>query len=284
VPISGIQYVTENHAKMAYEYIEKEDLQEGQASVLLSEMDGSMIPIVETSLLEGEFDKRKCRKTRWQEARLCMAREPNKVTSFFYSTLGDVDRAGDLLYRVALKAGFGAATQVHFVGDGAPWIVNQVRRVFGSQASYLVDFYHITEYLSEAAEHSWTSEKKEWLHRSQSLLKSNEHKDLLANIRLRMPLDYITEELLEDRKEESPVQKCYRYIVNRQDCLDYKKALEQDLPIGSGEIESAHRSVIQKRMKIPGAWWREDNAGNMLALRSLRANGDWQNYWNYQAA
>jgi hypothetical protein len=52
--------------------------------------------------------------------------------------------------------------------------------------------------------------------------------------------------------------------------------------IGSGEVESRHRSVIQKRMKIPGAWWREDNAENML--RSLRANRDWQDYWNQQAA
>ncbi len=54
---------------------------------------------------------------------------------------------------------------------------------------------------------------------------------------------------------------------------------QQDLPIGSGEIESAHRYLIQKRLKLPGAWWLAVNAENMLALRVNRANGEWHNYW-----
>ena len=53
-------------------------------------------------------------------------------------------------------------------------------------------------------------------------------------------------------------EKCYRYIANREDSLDYKEALEKDLPIGSGEIESSHRYVIQKRLKIAGAWWKPE--------------------------
>ena len=37
----------------------------------------------------------------------------------------------------------------------------------------------------------------------------------------------------------------YRYLNNRRDCLDYKSALKNDLPIGSGLIESGHRHVLQ---------------------------------------
>lgn len=33
----------------------------------------------------------------------------------------------------------------------------------------------------------------------------------------------------------------------------YKEALAAELPIGSGEIESGNGSVVQKRLKIPGA-------------------------------
>jgi hypothetical protein len=66
---------------------------------------------------------------------------------------------------------------------------------------------------------------------------------------------------------------------NRKNNLDYKSALENDLPIGSGEIESGHRHVIQKRLKIAGAWWTENNASKMLALRVNRANNDWNTYW-----
>ncbi|MEH2160237.1 MAG: hypothetical protein V7K38_04155 [Nostoc sp.] len=51
------------------------------------------------------------------------------------------------------------------------------------------------------------------------------------------------------------------------------------MPIGSGEIESAHRYIIQERIKLSGSWWKLENATTMLALRGLRANGDWDNYW-----
>jgi hypothetical protein len=51
------------------------------------------------------------------------------------------------------------------------------------------------------------------------------------------------------------------------------------LPIGSGEIESAHRYLVQQRLKRPGAWWRPHNAEYMLALRLNRANRRWQHYW-----
>ena len=61
--------------------------------------------------------------------------------------------------------------------------------------------------------------------------------------------------------------------------LDYQEALAAGLPIGSGEIESGHRYVIQARLKIAGAWWKEDNAEKMLAVRVLRANQDWEHYW-----
>ena len=56
-------------------------------------------------------------------------------------------------------------------------------------------------------------------------------------------------------------------------------AINNELPIGSGEIESGNRSVVQKRLKIPGAWWKMDTAENMLALRCARINGDWKKYW-----
>jgi hypothetical protein len=61
--------------------------------------------------------------------------------------------------------------------------------------------------------------------------------------------------------------------------MNYHDALANDLPIGSGEIESAHRYIAQQRLKRPGAWWRVDHAEYMLALRINRRNGDWAAYW-----
>ena len=54
-------------------------------------------------------------------------------------------------------------------------------------------------------------------------------------------------------------------------------------PAPSGEVEAAHRVIPQKRMKLPGAWWRPDHVNPMLALRVLRANGLWNAFWKEAA-
>ncbi len=68
----------------------------------------------------------------------------------------------------------------------------------------------------------------------------------------------------------------------RRRYLNYKDALDAELPIGSGEIESGIRSIIQSRIKLPGAWWLEDNVDAMFALKTVRANGFFDQYWNSQ--
>ena len=79
--------------------------------------------------------------------------------------------------------------------------------------------------------------------------------------------------------EHAPVRTCHRYLSARANHLNYRQALADGLPIGSGEIESAHRYVAQQRLKRPGAWWRVEHAESMLALRINRINGDWNAYW-----
>lgn len=78
---------------------------------------------------------------------------------------------------------------------------------------------------------------------------------------------------------DAPVRTCHRYLSNRRDHIDYQGALPKGLPIGSDEIESAHRHVVQQRLKRPGAWWTPHNAKATLALRTTRADGQWSAYW-----
>jgi hypothetical protein len=293
LPVSSIQAIVENHAKNIFEFIEQEDFEPGTVKQIIAEMDGSMIPVVDTKTQsEGKVDKRKNRSVRWQEVRLCFARSSKSITPIFYATMGDVERSGNLLYKAALRVGLGSKTKVHGLGDGAKWIEEQMARVFGNQVKYLVDFFHTSEYLAKAAEHSWASQKVEWRKEQEELLKQSKYEEVLAIIRRRLPIDWEKQQEVKKSKtkskekelkiEETPVEKCYRYIFNRQQNLDYKTALDNELPIGSGEIESSHRYVIQKRMKIAGAWWKPETAEHMLSLRTLRANGDWHEYWSYQ--
>jgi hypothetical protein len=106
--------------------------------------------------------------------------------------------------------------------------VQQFGEQFGPAGRYLVDFYHVSEYLAAA---------------------------------------------------EAPVRTAHRYLTERRGQLDYAGARARGLPIGSGEIESGHRHVVQQRLKLAGAWWKEPNAEAMLGLRVGRANGLWESYW-----
>jgi hypothetical protein len=46
--------------------------------------------------------------------------------------------------------------------------------------------------------------------------------------------------------------------------------------IGPGAIESAHRTLVQKRMKQSGQQWSLKEAQYMLNLRVVRKNNDWK--------
>ena len=54
------------------------------------------------------------------------------------------------MFALALRSGYGENTRVHGVGDGAPWIAQQMAVVFPGQ-SFLLDRYHLLEHLHEGA-------------------------------------------------------------------------------------------------------------------------------------
>jgi hypothetical protein len=173
--------------------------------------------------------------------------------------------------------GVNEKTKIHSVGDGATWIADQIDDQFGSNATYLIDFYHLCEYLSAAASTCAPDNEKMWLEKQKICLKEGRIFDVMQALKPYVEPRHLPE-------EKAPVRACYRYMNNRPTQLDYKTALENELPIGSGEIESAHRYVIQKRLKIAGAWWLENNAEAMLAIRVNRVNDNWDLYWKSEVA
>ena len=142
---STIRRITEGHAQQMFErsQAQPEGLPPpGEASVLIVEMDGGMVPLVEPDA--SQSDQRKGKKLHWKEAKICLAHPQGSKTLAYGGTMqGDVDTAGRKLLACATQAGFGAGTHIHAVGDGAPWIADQVEEQFGAQGSYLLDFYHV---------------------------------------------------------------------------------------------------------------------------------------------
>jgi len=273
---STIARITEGHAQTIFETAppaQEWPTQPGTSTVIIVETDGGMVPIVETD--ETQADKRKGKKLRWQEAKMCLAHPQGSKTLAFGGTLnGDVDTAGQCLFNCAVQAGFGTSTPIHGVGDGAPWIADQVEKKFGAQGSYLIDFYHTCDYLGAASKAIISDEQgqKTWMDEQKSRLKKDQASAVIQELKTHLESPAVPD-------GEAPVRQCHRYLNNRPDQLNYQDAIKRGLPIGSGEIESSHRYIVQQRMKRPGTWWNPHNAEHMLALRLARANRRWDDYW-----
>jgi hypothetical protein len=240
------------------------------AKEIVTEMDGSLIPVVQPA---SAGDKRKGKTLAWREVRVCCARAVGRENRFYGATLGSLESCSLLWEQTARHAGMGARTYVHGVGDGAPWILEKFKENFGEQGEYLLDFYHVSEYLAAAAR-PIVGEKRArgWVRRQQGRLLNNQFAKVLRSLKNHLEP--------ENGPAETPVRDAYRYLDQRRASLDYQSACKRKLPIGSGEIESAHRHLVQKRMKLSGSWWKETNAQALLNLRTARANQCWETYWN----
>jgi hypothetical protein len=187
--------------------------------------------------------------------------------------MASVRMAGLIWREVAVQAGLVGTSRVHAVADGADVIFHTFTEQFGTwddKAKFTVDYYHVDEHLSQTAEVIAPASKTEWLHQQHERLFENKVSDILQTLQ---------EHFEPAEQEQSPVRAVHQYLSKRKDNLDYATARAEGLPIGSGQIESGHRHVIQQRLKIAGAWWTLQNAEAMLRLRTTRANNDWNRYW-----
>jgi hypothetical protein len=240
-------------------------------STTILEIDGGMVPIMTPH--ENDGDKRKGKTLSWNEFKLCSARGHDMSTPYFAGTIGSPKTCGEAMAKLVSKVG-GAHSSIHALGDGAPWIAEQVELQWGSRAHYLVDWFHLAEYLSQASASFGKEQAQPWLDKAKEDMLHGRVEAVLSSLRPHRERAAQT-----GSKKVTPVLNCWRYIKNRLGQFDYKQALEKSLPIGSGEIESSHRYVVQARLKKSGAWWRSDSAQAMIRLRMMRHNGRWEEYW-----
>ena len=277
LPLSAVADVTRKHAAImaTQESLSAENAnalpQEG-AEEVISEADGSFVRIVSTTEIEG--DSRKSREVNYKEVRLFASTAKGSAQTFYAATFATANTVAPLWAYTAKLAGMSLESFIHVVGDGATWIDTQSGIAFGAQRQLLIDLYHVLEYLSAAA-HVCSDHQKRWLKTQKKRLKQGRSAKVIEELKM-----HIEPFGLPDC--ESPVRCAWRYLENRRQNLAYDQAIEKDLPLGSGLIESANKHLIQARMKIPGASWSIQTAENFVTARAMRANLQWESYWNTQ--
>lgn len=270
---SAVRTATLTHAERAAELVAEETAQPYRnlpaqgPEVILAEADGSMLCTV-----PGGAARAGKRPRQWQEVRLVVAQVVGSAEATYGATFGGVQEVGQLWGHAAKQAGRALTSRIHVVCDGAEWITLQARAIFDEDATVLTDFFHVSEYLAAAAPSCRPENPAAWRHTQEQRLRRNASAKVLAELALHC-------ESLTVPDEQAPVRVAHRYLQNRSATLDYAGALAADLPIGSGLIESGHKHVLQRRLKLPGAAWLEENAQAIAQLRVLRVNDRWDELW-----
>jgi hypothetical protein len=141
----------------------------------------------------------------------------------------------------------------------------------------ILDFFHASEYLTQVSKCIDKNEKtqKEWLEKSCKKLKNDKNS---------------AEELLEEMKKininklsnekEKELKVSIRYFENHKHQMNYSQATNDKIPIGSGVIEGACKSIVKERICISGARWTIFGAGSILNLKAInQTNGRWHQFW-----
>lgn len=149
------------------------------------------------------------------------------------------------------------------------------------EVQILVDFVHVLEYLWSAA-WSFFSEgdalAESWVRKQALALLSGRASVIAGAIRRKA-----TAQKLSSAARKN-ADSCATYLLRHASLLRYDIALSRGYPIATGVIEGACRHIVKDRMDITGARWSLAGAEAILRLRTLRANGDFDAYWNFHLA
>jgi len=147
-------------------------------------------------------------------------------------------------------------------------------------AVHINDFYHAAQYLSEVSEALFgndTAEAKSWFEKYRRILK----KENGGVDRVVRSIRYFRSSREINGKERLKViRKALRYLTRNRSRMNYAEYRRQALPIGSGVIEAACKTVVGHRFKRAGMRWSIPGAQRILNLRVLVLSHRWEPFWS----
>lgn len=140
----------------------------------------------------------------------------------------------------------------------------------------IVDFYHACDHLKNGCEAAWgesTPRSRAEFERLKTLLKEA---DQGADQVLRV-LKYQRGRARGSKRQRLEAE--LTYFRNQRPHMDYAQYLRQGLPIASGVIEAACKTLVTQRLKRSGMAWKPLGGQGILTLRSLIQSNRWPPAW-----
>lgn len=245
---------------------------------MIGEMDGCEIR-TGTLRLAGTGEKTPVRKlpkrvrdTAWVDVRVGLVRPVDELEPTYVARLDKYEGVVHELFGAACERGLSSRTKVFAPGDGGIGLREAMDVAF-VDLRFVLDRPHLRSHLFETADAIGLRdhERREWVAHKIVLFDTGQVEEGLDELRAHKG------------RGKKRVGQLLKHLTRFKDALGYDEIRAAGLPIGSGEVESAHRTIPQRRLKLPGAWWRTDTINKMLGLRVLRANAWWDAYWESAA-
>ena len=149
------------------------------------------------------------------------------------------------------------------LADGAPWIWDFFDTTY-PDAVQILDVFHALERLSQFAlvQFKGKDERTQWIAVQKEKLLENGIDTIIQTIK----------ELVCKGQALEIQQKTITYLNNNKHRMLYKTYKDKGYLIGSGPIESAHRHVIQQRLKLAGQRWTLKGIQQVANLRVAYKN------------
>jgi hypothetical protein len=251
--------------------------------IMYIEMDGTQLPMVRAELA-GRAGRTPGQPARTREVKLGSVftqtttddkgrpiRDPASTT--YTGAIETAELFGRRLYAEAFERGWDRAKKKVVLADGAEWIWNIANQHFAG-AIQIVDIWHARQHLWDLAAKLFPSpdekQRERWAKKLVRKLNKGRIETVVVELRgfpTRQP------ELQNALRIEAD------YFERNRDRMRYPKFRKQGLFVGSGVIEAACKTVIGSRLKQSGMFWTVDGGNAIIALRSLRLSGKFEDYW-----
>ena len=213
---------------------------------------------------------------RLQTVRLARMPESKKVTL-------QAQLQGELQALVALRPDL---RRVHLADGAEPnWrLLAEIEQALGLAPATrleIVDFYHACDHLQEGCDAIWgesTPRSQAEFARLKTLLKEEEG----GADRIIRTFKHHAGRCTGPRQTRLRAQ--LTYFRNQRPRMNYPEYLRQHLPIASGVIEAACKTLVTQRLKCSGMAWSSAGGQAILTFRSLIQSARWSRAWPLLAA
>lgn len=140
----------------------------------------------------------------------------------------------------------------------------------------LIDFYHTTEHLSKAGEALFGKSSDfgtAWYNKyRKKLLEDNNGAESVLRSMI-----YYSQNLPKSRRNALETERTF--FMRNKDRMSYADFLDRGLPIGSGPVEAACKSIVKTRLCRSGMRWSRKGGQRILHLRCFVKSNRWDIFW-----